>query len=738
MIFTNVAAGVQFYKQYATLCGFDIRKSTSRKSSDGACVWKYILCNREGFKNLPKPSNIESSSCVGDGTESMNTESSSSNSENVAGCNEEVKSSEPKGIPSNKRRRVSNRVGCRARLVMRLHAGHGYLVTRFEERHKHPMTSTPSRPFLKVNRALDAGHQNFVLNCSKANIGTMKCYRLYKETVGGYSNIGATAVDFKNFKRDLKAYVSGVDAQMLVDKLFRKRETCSEFFFAYDVDASDQLTRIFWADPVCRKNYALFGDVVSFDATFETNRYNMVFAPFTGVDNHKKCITFAAGLISKEDIESYEWIFRSFISAMTKEPTCIITDQDPAIRAAIENVFTVSRHRYCMWHIMSKLTAKVGPTLSQDTEFLTKINSVVWNNHLQVESFERKWMSVMEEYDLLSHKWFSHMFDIRKFWIPAYFRDLFMAGMLRTTSRSESENNFFNEFTNPHFSLVEFFMQFDSAMDSQRHIYAQLNSVSESSIPVYNTPLGIERFCSSIYNLSVFYEVQQEISAACFSCRVLRVETVGDVLQYSISDERGLVFDVVHNVSSDSASCSCKYFERFGLLCRHIFVVLKDLKFETLPSQFVLPRWCKSSVIRSKSKVGDILDDQCASMEKDKHQVKHLWSDIYFCVGFVEHHPDLFKEFADHIKLQKDKFMSLEASSGSSSTKNDIISSFYGSSIPSEVNVHPPEIARNKGCGKRIKGGKEKSIEASKKSKRLCRTCNELAFHDSRNCPLNS
>ncbi|CAH9126185.1 unnamed protein product [Cuscuta epithymum] len=139
MIFTNVAVGFQFYKQYATLCGFDIRKSTSRKSSDGVCVWKYILCNREGFKNLPKPTNLESSSCVGDETESMNTESSSSNCENIVDCNEELKSSEPKNIPSNKRRRVSNRVGCNARLVMRLHAEHGYVVTCFEERHNHPM-----------------------------------------------------------------------------------------------------------------------------------------------------------------------------------------------------------------------------------------------------------------------------------------------------------------------------------------------------------------------------------------------------------------------------------------------------------------------------------------------------------------------------------------------------------------------------------------------------------------------
>ncbi|CAH9095420.1 unnamed protein product [Cuscuta europaea] len=190
----------------------------------------------------------------------------------------------------------------------------------------------------------------------------MKSYKLFKESVGGYSNIGATAVDFKNFKRDLKAYIEGVDAQMLIDKLFRKAEVCSSFFY-YDVDESDKLTRIFWTDSICRQNYSYFGDVLSFDATYGTNRYNLVFVPFTGADNHQKCVTFAARLLLKEDVDSYVWLLSRFINAMGSEPTCVIMDQDPAMRIAIEKVIPHVKHRYCMWHIMNKLTTKVGPCL---------------------------------------------------------------------------------------------------------------------------------------------------------------------------------------------------------------------------------------------------------------------------------------------------------------------------------------------------------------------------------------
>jgi hypothetical protein len=54
-------------------------------------------------------------------------------------------------------------------------------------------------------------------------------------------------------------------------------------------------------------------------------------------------------------------------------------------------------------------------------------------------------------------------------WIPAYFKDTFMARIMRTTSRSESENSFFGNYLNKNLTLVEFWMRFDSALEAQRH-----------------------------------------------------------------------------------------------------------------------------------------------------------------------------------------------------------------------------------------------------------------------------
>lgn len=87
----------------------------------------------------------------------------------------------------------------------------------------------------------------------------------------------------------------------------------------------------------------------------------MVFGPFTGIDNHKRCITFAGCFIAKEDVDSFEWVFRTFLKAMNgKEPYCLITDQDPAMGIAIPKVFKSCQHRFCMWHIMKKVPEKIG------------------------------------------------------------------------------------------------------------------------------------------------------------------------------------------------------------------------------------------------------------------------------------------------------------------------------------------------------------------------------------------
>ncbi|KAK1414788.1 hypothetical protein QVD17_30547 [Tagetes erecta] len=149
------------------------------------------------------------------------------------------------------------------------------------------------------------------------------------------------------------------DAQMIVDSLEERVMNRQNFSFEFTV-VGTELRSLFWVDDVMKCNYEAFGDVLAFDATYGTNMYKMIFVPFTGVDHHKRCVTFAAGLLCDETIESYKWLLSRFLDAHKKQPLLVLTDQDAAMKQVVATVFNESIHQLCMWHIMRKLPVKIS------------------------------------------------------------------------------------------------------------------------------------------------------------------------------------------------------------------------------------------------------------------------------------------------------------------------------------------------------------------------------------------
>ncbi|XP_074267020.1 protein FAR1-RELATED SEQUENCE 5-like [Silene latifolia] len=130
-------------------------------------------------------------------------------------------------------------------------------------------------------------------------IGATKTYKMLKEHVNGFENIGASLNDFKNFHKNVKCYIHERDGQLFIDHFKEMAVNKEGFFFDYDVDSDGSLSRAIWEMTVfARRNYSLFGDCVSFDPTYTTNKYDMAFTPFTGVDNHKRSVTFCAALVA--------------------------------------------------------------------------------------------------------------------------------------------------------------------------------------------------------------------------------------------------------------------------------------------------------------------------------------------------------------------------------------------------------------------------------------------------------
>ncbi|GAB2290324.1 hypothetical protein Dimus_024604 [Dionaea muscipula] len=86
----------------------------------------------------------------------------------------------------------------------------------------------------------------------------------------------------------------------------------------------------------------------------------------------------------------------------------------------------------------------------------------------------------------------------------------------------------------------------------------------------------------------------------------------------------------------------------------------------------------------------------------------------------------------------------LIAGTGVSSSNYSVVRDSCTPSVPStQVSILDPHVSRTKGRkrGKEIVSGTRRmksGLEiATKKNKRMCRTCNKLSRHDSRTCPLN-
>jgi len=237
MIFDNLDDAHSFYSKYAKACGFAIRKSTEFNDCKGVLKLKYFVCSKEGFSRMKKIDTM-------------------------------VDTSKHKSLRAN----FSKRTGCVARIRMDFVNGK-WSVYKFDEQHNHLFVDEHDMHFLPSSRQLTHLQKHYIHSMSKMNIGYVKAFNMMKTTFGGFEEVGASKVDFKNYKRDLNLFIGEYDAEMAVSNLMLKKEYLPNFSCEYFTDDDNCLKGLFWADDQAKKNYYVFGDVISFDATYRSNRF---------------------------------------------------------------------------------------------------------------------------------------------------------------------------------------------------------------------------------------------------------------------------------------------------------------------------------------------------------------------------------------------------------------------------------------------------------------------------------
>ena len=172
---------------------------------------------------------------------------------------------------------------------------------------------------------------------------------------GGLTAIPMKKKDISNYRTRLNREVKGSDMTQVLDYFRKKQTEDPSFFYKFDLDEDKRVRNLFWTDCSSMKYYADYGECVSFDTTYMTNRYNLPFAPFVGITGHGQSCLFRCAFLHDETVDTFKWVFQTFLEAMGgKHPQTIITDQDKAMKLAIEQVFINTKHKNCLFHIKTK------------------------------------------------------------------------------------------------------------------------------------------------------------------------------------------------------------------------------------------------------------------------------------------------------------------------------------------------------------------------------------------------
>ncbi|KAJ4968944.1 hypothetical protein NE237_015645 [Protea cynaroides] len=397
----------------------------------------------------------------------------------------------------------------------------------------------------------------------------------------GEGNVGVSGDACRTWMRKPEKKLVGVDCTIPLDYFEHLQEADPGFFYTIQVGKGQQ--------------YQLFGDVVIFDTTYVKDKYNFSFAPFTGVNRHKQSILFGCGLIADELEESYIWLFKTWLHAMNgKHPIGILTVQEIEMLPAIAKVFPSTRHRLCSCHTNKNAKDKLSKLWSRHDGLEADYRSCV-GSQSSIE-FESKWQAIIQKYHLQQHIWLNEMYAIRHLWAACYFIDTLFAGM-NTTQRNDGLNRYFKGFFSLSTPLTEFVTQYEEAIKWRCQ-------------------------AATHYTNKMFKEFSVQWFA-CFGYEAMEDGFDGPAFKFKVGRHGALeneVETVSYEKDSGNSKCSCKTFERIGILCKHVLRVYIKVDRTDIPQDYMLMRWSKSS-----SHVGSLHNGTGFESGSSEPQIQPVW-----------------------------------------------------------------------------------------------------------------
>ncbi|KAG8390298.1 hypothetical protein BUALT_Bualt01G0069000 [Buddleja alternifolia] len=548
----------RFYNRYAELAGFSVRKDwVNRSKVHGRVMSRKFTCSRQGHRKKDK------------------------RDVNV------------------KKHRKETRTGCLAHMVVTRQPNGKYLVTQFEAEHNHEDVNLS-----KAQKLLESPLSGKGESTEVSETDSMKNSEIQSKL--SFQLLGIRFCPPENIDDDLQisddVFLSSGrtrdmqegDAARLLYYFQRQHFENPSFFYSVQLDIDDKISNIFWADDKMIVEYGHFGDVVCLDTSCTRNTNSRPFVQFIGLNNHRQVVIFGAAFLYDDSVNSFKWLFRTFVEVMSgKKPKFILSDQDATVVQAIHAVLPETIHCICAWQMYLIALKHLRHAVKEYDSFAIDLRSCIFG-HEQEEDFIQAWESMLEKHGLRHNAWLRWMFREKEKWAVAYGRNTFFIernGMHLGEVMSDKVGSYLD----PDIDVLRFFKHFENVVNEQR--YRELESTFDMGrhTLVLMANAVLLKHPSDIYTPKAFeifqreYEKSLNVIVNKFSERDSRFHYKAKT--YGKSKE----LLVIYNSLDGTVSCNCMKFEHVGFLCSHALKVLDHQNIKVVPSYYILKRWTKDA-----------------------------------------------------------------------------------------------------------------------------------------------
>jgi len=414
------------------------------------------------------------------------------------------------------------------------------------------------------------------------------------------------------------------DAAKMSNWLDEQKGRDSRWIVRRGWDDDNTLTHLMWMTPGQVVNWIQYSDCVINDVTHKTNRYGMALSLFVGFNRDMQNVLLVQALLSDESKDSHSWLFQQILEATGIHPTVILTDSDPAVDAAVREVFINTYPIHCAFHITQNLHKNLRKPLGDQYEkFLQDFYQC--RNSLVQSTFSNRFTKLVDDYPQ-GRSYLEGLYESKEYWAHSYTSFWFTGGMI-ASSRVESVNACIKRMLfNSDASLCDLMNEIHNLLDEQdkknRYNYWKLAIPSIKSQEKVNflfkcmdkccqdflTPavlkLQRDEINQSVYYVANFVEQWDTVIEESYDeeCAENPQATIDQLLEVGGRDNVKEIWEikvgnslkVKHHIillKNGSHLCSCLMAIRKGIVCRHYFQIMLNTSEAKFHIRLIPSRW---------------------------------------------------------------------------------------------------------------------------------------------------